>query len=205
MKVELACYGTGNFNNEFAINQYNDLLFKYRTKYANGRINDEQMQYIENLMSEKMIVTVEGFLTQLDGSPRLLYLLNLYKALIEDNTTEGLDKTKINELYSDFLISAYNSISGIESLTKIAFDDIDEHIIQLEEVVQQRHYDFAKKYDVQLTDFAGVTITLEEARTYQNVFMDLETNYNLHAEFILYIYKEMQRLNNLYSIQAFSA
>ena len=203
MKVELACYGTGNFNNEFAINQYNDLLFKYRTKYANGRINDEQMQYVENLMSEKMIVTVEGFLTQLDGSPRLLYLLNLYKALIEDNTTEGLDKTKINELYSDFLISAYNSISGIESLTKIAFDDIDEHIIQLEEVVQQRHYDFAKKYDVQLTDSVGNPIELEAAKQMKDQFISLEQNYKLHGDYLYYIYSELRQMDNEFKMMEY--
>ena len=48
-------------------------------------------------------------------------------------------------------------------------------------------------------------ITEEEAKSYQNIFMDLETNYIMHGDFLLYIYKELQRLNNQFSVLAFSA
>ena len=195
MKAELSCFGNGNFNNEFALNQFNELLFKYRTKYANQLIKDEQMQYIENTIQEKILITMEGFLTQLDGSPRLLYLLNLYKALIEDTTNETIDQNKLNELYFNFLMDAYNNLSGIESLTKIAFDDIDEKIVELEELTQMRHYDIAAKYDIQLTDSVGNPIDINDAKNMKDNFIKLEQNYKLHGDYLNFVYNEMRQIN----------
>ncbi len=195
MKAELSCFGNGNFNNEFAISQYNDLLFKYRTKYANGKLNDEQMQYIENKFAEKILVTTEGFLTQIDGAPRLLYLLNLYRALLEDETNENLDKEKINALYNEFLMKAYNELTGIESLTKIAFDDIDDALVQLEELLQRRHYDVAKDYDVQLTDSVGNPIELNDAKAMRDNLIKLEQNYKIHGDYLFYIYTELRQMD----------
>ena len=230
MKVELSCFGNGNFNNEFALNQYNDLLFKYRTKYANQRINDEQIQYIENLISEKILGTVEGFLTQLDGAPRLLYLMNIYRALLEDpkydpqdEDYEDLDeadnpdleaqreknkelrqiKEKINEIYNDFLITSYNNLTGIESLTKIAFDEIDDRLVQIEEVIKQTHYDIAKNYDIQLTDSVGNPMDIVDAKAMRDNFIKLEQNYKLHGDYLYYIYTEIRQMDQEFKMMEY--
>ena len=227
MKAELSCFGNGNFNNEFALNQYNDFLFKYRTKYENKRINDEQIQYIENLVSEKILVTVEGFLTQLDGAPRLLYLLNIYRALLEDPKYDAQDdyesydaesenpeanqekqelrkiKEKVNELYNDFLINAYNSITGIESLTKIAFDEIDDRLVLIEEAVQQSHYDIAKNYDIQLTDSVGNPMDIVDAKAMRDKFIKLEQNYKLHGDYLYYIYTEIRQMDQEFKMMEY--
>lgn len=195
MKAELSCFGNGNFNNEFALNQFNELLFKYRTKYANQLIKDEHMQYIENTVQEKILITMEGFLTQLDGSPRLLYLLNLYKALIEDTNNEQEIQTKVNELYFNFLMNSYNNLTGIESLTKIAFDEIDDRIVELEEATQMRHPDIAAKYDIQLTDSVGNPIDINDAKNMRDNFIKLEQNYKLHGDYLNYVYNEMRQIN----------
>ena len=203
MKAELSCFGNGNFNNEFALNQFNDLLFKYRNKYNNKKINDEQIQYIENTFAEKILLTMEGFFTQLDGSPRLLYLMNLYKALLEDQTDETLDKTKINEVYSNFLMNAYNELTGIESLTKIAFDEIDDRLVQIEEVIKQTHYDIAKNYDIQLTDSVGNPMDIVDAKAMRDKFIKLEQNYKLHGDYLYYIYTEIRQMDQEFKMMEY--
>ena len=205
MKAELSCFGNGNFNNEFALNQFNDLLFKYRNKYNNKKINDEQIQYIENTFAEKILLTMEGFFTQLDGSPRLLYLMNLYKALLEDQTDETLDKTKINEVYSNFLMNAYNELTGIESLTKIAFDDIDDRLVEIEEIVQKPHYDIAAKYDIQLTDSVGNPIDINDAKALRDKFFGLEQNYKLHGDYLFFVYQELRQMDNEFKVMEYES
>ena len=203
MKAELSCYGNGNFNNEFALNQYDDLLLKYRTKYANQRLNDEQIQYIENKITEKILVTMEGFLTQLDGSPRLLYLMNLYKAVIEDTNLENVDPNRLNEVYTDFLLQAYAELTGIESLTKIAFDDIDDKLVELEELLQQSHYEIAKRYDIQLTDSVGNPIDINDAKAMRDKFFGLEQNYKLHGDYLFYVYSELNQLDQEFKMMEY--
>jgi hypothetical protein len=48
-------------------------------------------------------------------------------------------------------------------------------------------------------------ITEEEAQAYNPKFMTLESNYNLHGDFLIYIYKEMQKLSNKFGLFAFQA
>jgi len=203
MKAELSCFGNGNLNNEFALNQYNDLLFKFRTKYANGKLSDEQSQFIENAFTEKILITMEGFLTQLDGSPRLLYLMNIFKAILEDANNDAEAQNKVAELYSNFLLGAYNDLTSIESLTKIAFDDIDDIIVQIEEIMQQSHYNIASKYDIQLTDSVGNPIDINDAKNMRDNLINLEQNYNLHGDYLYFIYNESRQMNQEFSMMQY--
>ncbi|MBQ9900492.1 MAG: leucine-rich repeat domain-containing protein [Acholeplasmatales bacterium] len=205
MKAELSCFGNGNLNNEFALNQYNDLLFKFRTKYANQKLNDEQNQFIENAFAEKILITMEGFLTQLDGSPRLLYLMNIFKALLEDPNLDSEKQNKISELYSNFLMTSYNDLTGIESLTKIAFDDIDNIIVEIEEIMQLGHYNIAEKYDIQLTDSVGNPIDINDAKNMKSNFINLEQNYKLHGDYLYYIYNESRQMNQDFSMMQYES
>ena len=164
-----------------------------------------KIQYIENTFAEKILLTMEGFFTQLDGSPRLLYLMNLYKALLEDQTDETLDKTKINEVYSNFLMNAYNELTGIESLTKIAFDDIDDRIVEIEEIVQKPHYDIAAKYDIQLTDSVGNPIDINDAKALRDKFFGLEQNYKLHGDYLFFVYQELRQMDNEFKVMEYES
>lgn len=205
MKAELSCFGNGNLDNEFALNQYNDLLFKFRTKYANQKLSDEQIQFVENGFAEKILVTMEGFLTQLDGSPRLLYLMNLFKVLLEDPNLDSEKQNKLSELYQTFLMNAYNDLKGIESLTKIAFDNIDDIIVQIEEIMQLSHYNIGEKYDVQLTDSVGNPIDINDAKNMKSNFINLEQNYKLHGDYLYYIYNEARQMNQEFSMMQYES
>lgn len=203
MKAELSCFGNGNFDNEFALNQYDDLLLKYRTKHENQIISNEQMAYIENSVLEKINITMEGFLTQIDGSPRLLYLMNILHALIQDDTYEKIDHVKINEYYDNYLVNCYNELKGIESLTKIAFDDIDDRLVEIEEITQMTHYSIAERYDIQLTDSVGNPIDLNDAKALRDKFIGLEQNYNLHGDYLIYVYNECRQMNQEFTMMEY--
>lgn len=203
VKIKMLCYGNGNVSREFALNMFNEFMGKYDTELKNGLIRQEQYDEVKDTVDMKILEIVDGFLSQIDGAPLLTYSLSLLKHLQQDQEFEAHDD--VNDYLFQMITTYYNELSDEASLEKICFEDPHKSLQYATAVSGMSLEELNKKYDVQLTDFAGVTITLEEARTYQNVFMDLETNYNLHAEFMLYIYKEMQRLNNLYSIQAFSA
>jgi len=199
LKIELASYGNGNYNHAFMINQFNALINKYQSKTNNHKINDEQLQYIYEKLNEKIYTTTESFLTELDGAPRLLYFMNLIKAILNDNEST-FDLDKIQTFYTNFIFNAYNELSSIESLIKIAFDDIDDLIVELEEMTQVSNYDLATKYDVAITDSVGNEMTLEEAKAKKDSFINLEANYKLHAQYLSYIYTESRIMNDEYSM-----
>ncbi len=203
VKIKMLCYGNGNINREFALNMFNEFMGKYETELKNGLIRQEQYDDVKDTVDMKILEIIDGFLSQIDGAPMLTYSLNLLKRMQQDEEFEHHDD--VNNYLFQMMSNYYNELSDEASLEKICFEDPHKSLEFAQTISGLSLEELNKKYDVALTDFSGVEISVEEARTYQNVFMDLETNYNLHAEFILYIYKEMQRLNNMYSIQAFSA
>ncbi len=203
VKVKMLCYGNGNINREFALNMFNEFMGKYETELKNGLIKQEQFDDIKDTIDMKILEIVDGFLSQIDGAPLFTYSINLLKKMQQDQEFEHHDE--VNDYLFRLITEYYNDLSDEASLEKICFEDPNKSLEFATTISGLSLEELNQKYDVSLTDFSGVTISNEEARSYQNVFMDLETNYNLHAEFILYIYKEMQRLNNIYSIQAFSA
>ncbi|MCR5647492.1 MAG: leucine-rich repeat domain-containing protein [Acholeplasmatales bacterium] len=203
VKIKMLCYGNGNINREFALNMFNEFMGKYETELKNGLIRQEQYDDVKDTVDMKILEIIDGFLSQIDGAPMLTYSLNLLKRMQQDEEFEHHDD--VNNYLFQMMSNYYNDLSDEASLEKICFEDPHKSLEFAQTISGLSLEELNKKYDIALTDFSGVEISVEEARTYQNVFMDLETNYNLHAEFILYIYKEMQRLNNMYSIQAFSA
>ena len=54
-------------------------------------------------------------------------------------------------------------------------------------------------------DFYIGKISEEEAMAYKAKFMTLDTNYNLHGDFLIYIYKEMPKLSNKFGLFSFQA
>ena len=80
-----------------------------------------------------------------------------------------------------------------------------EHEEAIKELTGMDIYELGKKYDLTLTDAQGMDITEAQANAYKDKFLQLETNYLLHGDFLVYIYKEMQKMLAKYSLFAFSA
>lgn len=203
LKVKMLCYGNGNINREFALNMFNEFMGKYDTELTNGLITQEQYDEIKDSVDAKILDLIDGFLSQIDGAPLFTYTFNLLKKLQADEEFE--ENEQVNDYLFQLMLKYYNELSDEASLEKICFEDPYQSLEFIQAITGLSLEELNQKYDIQLIDASGLEISLDEAKSYRNIFMDLETNYNMHAEFLIYIYKEMQRLNNLFSIQAFSA
>lgn len=202
-RMSMLCYGNGNIKREFALNLFNDFTGKYQTELNNGLINESQFEDIKDTIDTKIIEVMDGFLSQIDGAPLYTYATNLLRYLANDNSFEN------NGLVQNYIfehqVQYYNELSDYKSLEKICFEDVFDTLEFIKTTTGMSLEELNKKYDISLTDSTGVDISLEEAKSYQNIFMDLETNYILHGDFLIFIYKELQRLNNQFSVLAFSA
>ncbi|MCR5349590.1 MAG: leucine-rich repeat domain-containing protein [Acholeplasmatales bacterium] len=203
VRLNMKCYGTGNINREFSINLFNELTGKYQTEVQNGLLAQEQFQDIRDEIDQKILEVTDGFVSQLDGCPMHTYVYNLYRYCQND---EGIERRgEIDSKIFELLLKYYNEITDIDSLDKMCFVDCFENLKFLEAITGMTHEELSERYDYHLQDAMGVNISVDEALSYRDLFKDLETNYNLHADFLLYIYKELQRLNNQFSVIAFAA
>ena len=202
-RISMLCYGNGNISREFALNLFNDFTGKYQTELNNGLINEEQFNDIKDTIDAKIIDVMDGFLSQIDGAPLYTYSLNLLRYLANDDSFDN--KGLVQNYIFEHQVQYYNELTDYKSLEKICFVDVYDTLEFIKTTTGMSLEELNKKYDISLTDASGMDITEEEAKSYQNIFVDLETNYIMHGDFLLYIYKELQRLNNQFSVLAFSA
>ena len=204
LQADLSCFGNGNYENEFALNQYNVLLEKYETKLKYELITKAQMDLIQNTVSEKITNTVYGFLTQLDNAPRLLYFLNLIQKVMEDPAEDkGYDLQNVINVFNNFITDTYNNLSSVESLRQACITYIDDYIIQLEDATQLTNDILAQKYDVTLSDSVGNVLDLDDAYKMEDKFLESDVNFKLHAEYLNYIYNEMRIMNQEFQVFEF--
>ena len=204
LQADLQCYSNGNYEREFALNQYNLLINKYETKLKYELINNAQMDVIRNTVNEKIANTVYGFLTQLDGAPRLLYFLNLIQAVMNDTNEEReYDLQNVINVFNNFITDTYNNLSSCESLRQACITYIDDYIIQLEDATNSRNDILAQKYDIQLADSVGNILELDDAYKMEDNFLNTDVNFKLHAEYLNYIYNEMRVMNQEFQMFEF--
>ena len=202
-RMSMLCYGNGNLSREFALNLFNDFTGKYQTELNNGLINESQFEDVKDSIDAKIIEVMDGFLSQIDGAPLYTYSVNLLRYLSNDEKFEN--RALVQNYIFEHQVKYYNELTDVKSLQKICFEDVYETLEFIKTTTGMSLEELNKKYDISLTDASGIDITEEEAKSYENIFIDLETNYVLHGDFLLYIYKELQRMNNQFSVLAFSA
>ena len=196
VKTNFSCFGNGNIEREFAINQYDEIETKYIEKNKNGYIFDEDLEKIKSSLVEKKINTTFSFIKEIDGAPELLFIAKIYEAILQDSEFQEGNTT---QFITDRLYYIYNNLNNIESFVKIAFDDIEEMKLEIENSLGVSIDNLAKRYDIQLTDSVGNVITLDEAKGLKNNFVNLETNYNLHGDYLTFIYNDLKTSNKVYA------
>ena len=201
-QIQEANYGTGNYDREFAINQFSELAAKFETQFKNKLITEDQHDEIRDAIDQAVSNVTQGFLSQIDGCPKWTYLINLKRKMEDDQT---VDQIKLSEYVFNHTVEYYNELGSIYSLIDIIWGHLDEHVAKIEELTGMTITEAAAKYDVQMINQNLEPISEEEAASYQANFMTLDTNYNLHGDFLIYIYKEMQKLQNRFGLFAFQA
>ncbi|MGM9969563.1 MAG: leucine-rich repeat domain-containing protein [Anaeroplasma sp.] len=199
IKTNFSCFGNGNLDNEFSIKQFDDILGKYQTQLDNNLISKDDYNEILNRINDKIYSVLSGFLTQIDGASYLLYVIDIFRHMLND---EELDNSKINDYISEKLNNYYSLLSDYNSLEHICFD-LDEAIDYIKSTTNLELEDINKKYDIALVDALGYPISYEDAMAQREKFIDLETNYKLHGDFLNYIYKEIKSMNKEFSLFKF--
>lgn len=197
-----ANYGNGNYDREFAINQYSELAAKFETQFKNKLITEDQHDEIKDAIDQDVIQTTQGFLAQIDGCPKWTYLINLKRKMEDDPL---VDQVKLSQYIFEHTVEYYNALGSIYSLIDIIWEHLDEHVKAIEELTGLPISEVAKKYDVEMVNQNLEPISEEEAMAYKAKFMTLDTNYNLHGDFLIYIYKGMQKLSNKFGLFSFQA
>lgn len=199
IKADLACYGNGNYDNEFALNQFDELIAKYSNQLAKEKISQEQFDAIYTEISEHSLSLINGFLSQVDGVPYLTYMTKLYDKVLSDQYENMED---IQTFYSNWISNAYASLSDYKSFESICYD-LDELEAKITEFTGLSLEELNQKYDIELTDHQGYAIDKEKAYAGKDSFIELETNYKLHADFLVYLYKEMEELDKKFALLQF--
>lgn len=192
VKCNLECYGNGNYERQFALNQFDDLLLKYESEFNAGLIDTEQITYIRDTINNRIYVTMDGFLSQVDGAYVLNYLINLIRAYLNDDNT---DHTLLDQFYTDKLFEYYDKLSSFSSFYDICFNDLNQFMLGIEEKTSSTIEELAKKYKIDVIDLLGNTMSEEDIAKAQNNFINNQNNYTLHADFLNYVYSEMRTLN----------
>lgn len=200
-KANLACFGNGNIDREFALSYMDDLYLKYQTQLSNNIITEEQYNAIKEKLDNKVLVVMNGFLAQVDGAPRMTNLVNIYRHVLDD---EELYTDEINQYVYDKIFTYYNELSDYDSFEKICFLDLDETEEFIVNATGLSFDELNQRYDIELIDANGYQITKEDALEYQKTFIDLETNYTLHADFLHYLNKELKKLVEEFWVIPFS-
>ena len=197
-----ANYGNGNYDREFAINQFSELAAKFETQFKNKLITEDQHDEIRDAIDSAVINVTQGFLAQIDGCPKWTFLVNLKRKMEDDPT---IDQIKLSQYIFENTVKYYNELGSVYSLIDIIWEHLDEHVAKAEELAGVPLAELAKRYDLEMVNANLEPITEEEAAAYKPNFMTLESNYNLHGDFLIYIYKEMQKLSNRFGLFAFQA
>ena len=196
VKANMECYGTGNYDRQFALNMFDDLLGKFETQHAMGLIDNEQITYIRDTINNRIYVTMDGFLSQVDGAYIMTYVYNIIRAYLNDDNT---DHTQLDQLLTDKLFEFYDKMSDFNSFKEICFDAQNDVMVGVEQATGKTLEDLANQYQIDVVDLLGNAMSEDDIKKAQEDFIKNQNNYTLHADFLNYVYQEMKSLNQEFS------
>ena len=199
MTINVSSFGTGNVSREFAMDQFKELEGKYFTQLQNGLITEEIYDEIKNEIDDVAIDTLKSFLKQLDGVPVLQYLMSVMNAFLMD---EELDDEPVIEFITEKINNIYDTLGDFQSFEDVCFSmkDANRFINQFTNMTQA---ELKHKYGVYIQDDEGKQLSVEEIANYRAYLLDNDFNYNLHADFLNYIYQLMSKLNQEYAMKTY--
>ena len=200
-KADLSCFGTGNYERKFALNQYDELIGKYNTEYNNKLITEEQYNEIQDAITNRVLITMNGFLMQLDGAYEFTHMLTLLQEAANDLDAPYHDEA---EAYlNNFLYDSYQKLADFNSLYYICFDTA-ELKSNIEGILNMTIEEIAQKYNVDFIDTFGNQVTEEVIQNGMNGFIKNQANFDLHGDFLAYSYGEMKTMNDEYEEYKFT-
>lgn len=197
--VNVSSFGTGNVSREFAMDQFKELEGKYFTQLQNGLITEDIYDQIKTEIDEVAIDTLKSFLKQLDGVPVLQYLMDVMNAFLTD---DELDDEPVIEFITDKINNIYDTLGDFTSFEDVCFSmkDANRFINQFTNMTLE---ELKQKYGVYIHDEDGKQLSVEEIANYRTYLLENDFNYNLHADFLNYIYQLMSKMNQEYAMKTY--
>ena len=191
--ISMSCYGNGNIDREFAVNQYDELKARYKTQFENQAIPEEVYLDIENRIADAAFEKTKQFISQLEGAPLMKYFLKLCGCIIDDE--ELNNKQEFLEFMSAKIDEYYNFLTDVESLQDVAFNMAPqlEYIIQFTGMTYEQ---LNARYNIYLEDRFGNEITIDRAMDYEEDFIDIEENYTTHGYILNEILSNMAQIED---------
>ena len=199
LEATMKCLGNGNVDRIFALNQFEELIMKYKASFNNKVISKERLNsYIKRIDSTKLRL-LGDFFKEVKGSPLLTYAIKIFYGVLNDS---DLANKRIRDYAEDKLKLYYNELSSFDSFQDMCFN-LDDSLGEIVEELAINLEDLAKRYSIELTDPMGNLITVRQAKSYKRDFIDNDDNYRLHAKYLILAYKEMQKINNDFIIDKY--
>jgi hypothetical protein len=189
----MSCYGNGNIDREFAVNQFDELRARYNTQFENQAIPEDVYLDIENRILDAAFEKTKSFISQLEGAPLMKYFLKLCGCIIDDDEIEN--KQEFLEFMSNKIDEYYNFLADVESLQDVAFNMAP----QLEYIMQYTGMTYEQlnaRYNIYPEDRFGNEITIDRAMDYEEDFIDIEENYTIHGYVLNEILQTMAQIED---------
>jgi hypothetical protein len=191
--IHMSCYGNGNIDREFAVNQFDELRARYNTQFENQAIPEDVYLDIENRILDAAFEKTKSFISQLEGAPLMKYFLKLCGCIIDDEEIEN--KQEFLEFMSNKIDEYYNFLADVESLQDVAFNMAP----QLEYIMQYTGMTYEQlnaRYNIYPEDRFGNEITIDRAMDYEEDFIDIEENYTIHGYVLNEILQTMAQIED---------
>lgn len=197
--ANFSCYGNGNPSREFAFDLFEELDKKFQTQLHNGLITEDEYADIHRQIEDGALDTVESYLRQVTGSPVLIYGFELLDMLLSE---ERPDKEKLTDFIRHKLTYAYTHLSDYESLEELCFQlgDVFEFV---KEYSGQSLAEIKQTHGIYLRNDKDEELSFENMELYREVFVCNEENYTLYADYLNYIYRVLQKMNQQFSMISF--
>lgn len=198
--ANLGCYGTSNPNREFAFDLFKHIQGKFQTQVDNNLLSIDLLNEINSQVDELSIDALKSFLKQVSGAPVLEYMMAVFELLLSDEEIESQDE--IINFLSEELDTIYNTMGTFQSFCTVAFD-MKRMTKFLSDVLGFSLDDIRKRYDLTVVDSEGTPLTIEAIAAYRKAFFSEEYNYTLYADYLNYMYRIMDKINQEYALKTY--
>lgn len=198
--ANLGCYGNANPNREFAFDLFKHIQGKFQTQVDNNLLSVEVLNEINSQVDELSLDALKSFLMQVSGAPVLEYMMAVFEHLLADEEIENQEE--IINFLSEELEAIYNTMGSFQSFSEVAFD-MKKMTKFLSDILGFSLEDIRKRYDLTVVDSEGTPLTIEAIAAYRNAFFSEEYNYTLYADYLNYMYRIMDKINQEYAVKTY--
>ncbi|MBE6137475.1 MAG: leucine-rich repeat domain-containing protein [Erysipelotrichaceae bacterium] len=198
--ASLDSYGSGNISREFAMNMFRDLDGKYFTQYKNHLLTKNQYNEIRDTIGNVALDTLKSFLKQISYAPALSYIISVFQTIMSDG--EYIGKEEFQRYIGNRLYVIYDSMGTYESFVDVCYN-VSDGLKFIEELTGMNYDEIKQRYGLYIQDAEGFELNDEDLEHFKNQFSDFEENYNLYSEYLDYIYKVMNSLNQDFEMRTY--